>query len=78
VAKSLQKETEIAVPVVKTPIAAGHELTYRNVGAVANINEITEFSIGHNIIAHAVFVGLERAVREMREAIKESGEAISS
>jgi len=50
-------------------VAAGHGLTYRNVGAVAMISEVSEFNIGHNIIAHAVFVGLERAVREMREAI---------
>jgi len=50
-------------------VAAGHGLTYRNVGAVATISQITEFNIGHNIIARAVFVGLERAVREMREAI---------
>jgi pyridoxine 5-phosphate synthase len=50
-------------------VAAGHGLTYRNVGAVAAMSEITEFNIGHNIIAHAVFVGLERAVCEMREAI---------
>jgi pyridoxine 5-phosphate synthase len=50
-------------------VAAGHGLTYRNVGAVAAIGEIAEFNIGHNIIAHAVFVGLERAVCEMREAI---------
>ena len=50
-------------------VAAGHGLTYRNVGAVAEIKQITEFNIGHNIIAHAVFVGLERAVREMKKAI---------
>jgi pyridoxine 5-phosphate synthase len=50
-------------------VAAGHGLTYRNVGAVALINEITEFNIGHNIIARAVFVGLERAVSEMQQAI---------
>ena len=50
-------------------VAAGHGLTYRNVGAVAQIKEITEFNIGHNIIARAIFVGLENAVREMREAI---------
>jgi pyridoxine 5-phosphate synthase len=49
--------------------AAGHGLTYRNVGAVARIEEITEFNIGHNIIARAVFTGLERAVSEMRAAI---------
>lgn len=50
-------------------VAAGHGLTYRNVGAVAGIEEIVEFNIGHNIIARAVFVGIERAVLEMREAI---------
>jgi pyridoxine 5-phosphate synthase len=36
---------------------------------VALISEITELNIGHNIIARAVFVGLERAVTEMRHAI---------
>ena len=51
-------------------VAAGHGLTYRNVGAVAAFSEITEFNIGHNIVAQSIFVGLERAVREMREAIK--------
>ena len=51
-------------------IAAGHGLTYRNVGAVAAISEVTEFNIGHNIIAHAIFVGLENAVVEMRDAIR--------
>ena len=50
-------------------VAAGHGLTYRNVGAVAAIGEISEFNIGHNIIARSVFVGLDRAVHEMREAI---------
>jgi len=50
-------------------VAAGHGLTYRNVGAVAQIKQITEFNIGHNIIARAIFVGLENAVREMRSAI---------
>src|SRR5919202_2516809 len=50
-------------------VAAGHGLTYRNVGAVASIEEITEFNIGHNIVSRSIFVGLERAVREMREAI---------
>jgi pyridoxine 5-phosphate synthase len=51
-------------------VAAGHGLTYRNVGAVATIAEVTEFNIGHNIIARSIFIGLERAVTEMREAIK--------
>jgi pyridoxine 5-phosphate synthase len=42
---------------------------------VAGISEITEFNIGHNIVARAVFVGLEKAVEEMRSAIK-SGTSI--
>jgi pyridoxine 5-phosphate synthase len=50
-------------------VAAGHGLTYRNVGALARISEITEFNIGHNIIARAIFVGLETAVKEMKAAI---------
>jgi len=51
-------------------VAAGHGLTYRNVGDLAAIPEITEFNIGHNIISRAVFVGLENAVREMIAAIR--------
>ncbi|HKP46192.1 MAG TPA: pyridoxine 5'-phosphate synthase [Pyrinomonadaceae bacterium] len=51
-------------------IAAGHGLTYRNVGAVAAITDVTEFNIGHNIVARSIFVGLENAVVEMREAIR--------
>ncbi|HEX6126458.1 MAG TPA: pyridoxine 5'-phosphate synthase [Pyrinomonadaceae bacterium] len=51
-------------------IAAGHGLTYRNVGALARVSEISEFNIGHNIISRSVFVGLNQAVREMIEAIR--------
>jgi pyridoxine 5-phosphate synthase len=50
-------------------VAAGHGLTTRNVGAVARISEVSEFNIGHHIVSRAVFVGLDRAVREIREAI---------
>ncbi|MFN2511403.1 MAG: pyridoxine 5'-phosphate synthase [Pyrinomonadaceae bacterium] len=50
-------------------VAAGHGLTYRNVGPVAAISEITEFNIGHNIVSRAIFSGLDRAVQEMRAAI---------
>jgi pyridoxine 5-phosphate synthase len=51
-------------------VAAGHGLTYRNVGAVAAISEVAEFNIGHSIIARSIFIGLERAVMEMRQAIR--------
>jgi pyridoxine 5-phosphate synthase len=44
---------------------AGHGLTYQNVVPVAQVPEIEELNIGHSIIARAIFVGLDRAVRDM-------------
>jgi pyridoxine 5-phosphate synthase len=51
-------------------VAAGHGLTYRNVRNLAAIPEITEFNIGHNIIARSLFAGLRGAVKEMIAAIR--------
>lgn len=51
-------------------VAAGHGLHYVNVRRIAEIKEIEELNIGHSIIARAVLVGLDRAVREMIELIK--------
>ncbi len=50
-------------------ILAGHGLTYRNVRLISDIPEIEELNIGHNIIARASLVGLDRAVREMLQAM---------
>ena len=50
-------------------VHAGHGLDYRNVRAVAALTEIGELNIGHSIVARSVLVGMERAVREMREAM---------
>ncbi len=50
-------------------VAAGHGLHYRNVVPVAAIREIEEFNIGHAIVAQAVLVGLERAIRDMKALI---------
>ena len=50
-------------------MAAGHGLSYQNVDPVAQISEIEELNIGHAIVARAVLVGLERAVREMKELL---------
>ncbi len=52
-------------------VAAGHGLHYHNVRPVADIPEIAELNIGHAIIARSVFVGLERAVIQMLEAMGE-------
>lgn len=49
---------------------AGHGLNYQNVGAVAAIPEMHELNIGHSLVARAVFVGLERAVREMKDLLR--------
>jgi pyridoxine 5-phosphate synthase len=49
-------------------VHAGHGLTLANVGPVAAIPECEELNIGHAIVAHAVFAGLEAAVRAMRAA----------
>jgi pyridoxine 5-phosphate synthase len=51
-------------------VHAGHGLNLRNVAAVAAIPEIEELNIGHSIISRALFVGLDRAVMEMREAMR--------
>jgi len=50
-------------------ILAGHGLTYRNVRLISEIPEIEELNIGHNIIARAALVGIDRAVREMLQAM---------
>ncbi len=51
-------------------VLAGHALNYRNVGPIADMKLIEELNIGHALIARAVFVGLERAVAEMRALIR--------
>jgi pyridoxine 5-phosphate synthase len=48
---------------------AGHGLTYRNVKPVAALESMHELNIGHSIIARAIMVGLEQAVRDMKRLI---------
>ena len=49
----------------------GHGLNYHNVQAVAAIPGVEELNIGHSIVSRAVLVGMERAIRDMREAMRE-------
>lgn len=51
-------------------IAAGHGLDYKNVGNIAAIPEVEELNIGHSIVARAIMVGFDSAVREMIHAIE--------
>jgi pyridoxine 5-phosphate synthase len=46
-------------------INAGHGINYENVHPLLSIADWNEFNIGHSIVSHAIFVGLENAVREM-------------
>ncbi len=51
-------------------VNAGHGLNYLNVQLMCSVAEIDEMSIGHAVIARAVFVGLDRAVREMLTLVR--------
>ena len=50
-------------------VNAGHGLNYQNVKKIASINNINELNIGHSIVARALAIGLEKAVREMKTLI---------
>lgn len=53
-------------------VNAGHGLHYHNVHEVSEIPGLEELNIGHAIVAHAIFVGWDEAVREMKALMKES------
>jgi pyridoxine 5-phosphate synthase len=50
-------------------VNAGHGLTVDNVGPIAALAQLNELNIGHSIVARALFIGLEAAVREMKTAM---------
>jgi pyridoxine 5-phosphate synthase len=54
-------------------INAGHGLHYENLAPIVAIPELVELNIGHAIVARALFVGLEQAVREMRVLMRRVG-----
>lgn len=75
--KKQEKELHRVMEAVKIgsklglPVNAGHGLNYFNVKNIAAIEGVRGLYIGHSIISRAVFIGIERAVREMKELIKE-------
>lgn len=64
----LLRASELAAK-LKLRLHAGHGLDYRNVGPIARLPGLEELNIGFSIVAHAVFVGLGPAVREMKGLI---------
>ncbi len=69
--RELERLRAASVLAVESGLAAhaGHGLTYENVAPVAAIPQLEELNIGHAIISRSVLVGMDRAVREMRQAM---------
>jgi len=68
--EALQVAAE-AIVTAGVELHAGHGLNYRNVLPVARLDHMAELNIGHSIISRALFVGLESAVREMKNCIND-------
>jgi pyridoxine 5-phosphate synthase len=68
----IEQAAELAVA-AGLRVHAGHGLNYRNTARIAALPLIEELSIGHAVIARAAFVGLDQAVREMRDCIDLAG-----
>lgn len=68
----LQKLVRAAAQIIDSGLTlhAGHGLTYRNVCPIAQIAGMSELNIGHSIVARALMVGFQTAVREMKELIR--------
>jgi pyridoxine 5-phosphate synthase len=49
----------------------GHGLNYQNVPAIVRIPGVEELNIGHALVSRAVLVGMERAVRDMKQVMSE-------
>jgi pyridoxine 5-phosphate synthase len=56
---------------LKLGVNAGHGICYNSIKAFKGLNEINEFSIGHSIVSRAVMTGMDQAVRDMVQLIKE-------
>ncbi len=55
---------------IKLGVNAGHGICYNTIKAFEGLREIREFSIGHSIVARAVLVGMDQAVRDMKQLVK--------
>ena len=51
-------------------VNAGHGINYRNIALIHQIPHLTELNIGHSIVSRAIWVGLEKAVKEMLAAME--------
>jgi pyridoxine 5-phosphate synthase len=67
-AATIAKATHTAVA-LGLKVHAGHGLNKKNIKPLLKINEIEEYNIGHHLVSEAVFVGLEKSVRGMKDII---------
>jgi pyridoxine 5-phosphate synthase len=72
VAREIRRLQESAAAIAQTSLRfhAGHGLTTRNLAPIVGLRGLREVNIGHDIIARAVFIGLDAAVKEILEALK--------
>ncbi len=77
--RELARLQEAARLVAQTPLAlhAGHGLTTRNLPPVAQLPGLREVNIGHDIVALAVFIGLEKAVRTFLQILEKAAYGVS-
>ena len=73
-AVELARIADMAALAVKNGLEphAGHGLTYDNVEPIAAIPQLAELNIGHYLVGEAIFVGLDNAVRRMRELMDDA------
>jgi pyridoxine 5-phosphate synthase len=69
---SILEEASLVTKQLGLHLHMGHGLNYTNVREVARIPGVEELNIGHSIVSRAVLVGMERAVREMKEVISQA------
>ena len=64
------KKSAIYAKNIGLEVHAGHGLTYQSARRISNIEEITEFNIGHFIISESVFIGLEKVIKKFKKIIR--------
>lgn len=69
--EKLKRATSLA-HIIGLTVNAGHGLNYKNVSRMHEISGIHELNIGHSIISRAIFVGLDNAVKEMRDLVNKN------
>jgi len=63
------KASEFAKSIGLT-VNSGHGINYQNVGELLQVADFNELNIGHTIISRALYVGIEKAVAEMKSLLK--------